>query len=165
MIWLIVTAMMFTQIIDSGTEMMPIKINREEVIQEISRTAKPFHDYEKELFIEIIEAEAHPSWDLNGYLLLAQSVRNQLESGNYGSSYQEVLTHSGNFTVYSNGRYKRVEITDNSRKAVEMVLNGSNEQNYGQMYFCTVAHLNNNPNGFHAKRTEVIRYENVVFMR
>lgn len=117
------------------------------------------------LFEMIIEAEAHPEWSVDGYLLIAQTVRNQLESGKYGRNYVEVLTRKGNYTVYSNGRYKQVSVTDNAREAVSLVMNGSNRMNYGQLYFCTVSHLQKNPNGLHGRSEEVYRYKNVVFVK
>ena len=117
---------------------------------------------DQRLYAQIIEAEAHPSWSLDGYLLLAQTVRNQL--GKYGETYREVLTRDGNYSVYSNGRYKR-EPSDNALIAVNLVLRGSDKQNFGQMYFCTADHLARNPQGLHGRSEEVARYRNVVFVR
>lgn len=117
---------------------------------------------DQRLYAQIIEAEAHPSWSLEGYLMLAQTVRNQL--GKYGDTYREVLTRDGNYTVYQNGRCKR-EPSENAMIAVNLVLRGSDEQNFGQLYFCTDDHLARNPNGLHGRSEEVAEYRNVVFVR
>ena len=117
---------------------------------------------DQRLYAQIIEAEAHPSWSLDGYLLLAQTVKNQL--GKYGETYREVLTRDGNYSVYENGRYKR-EPSDNALIAVNLVLRGSDKQNFGQMYFCTADHLARNPQGLHGRSEEVARYRNVVFVK
>jgi len=117
---------------------------------------------DQRLYSQIIEAEAHPSWDLEGYLLLAQTVRNQL--GKYGDTYREVLTRNGNYTVYATGRYKR-EPSAKALIAVNLVLRGSDQGNFGQLYFCTADHLARNPNGLHGRSEQVARYKNVVFVR
>lgn len=117
---------------------------------------------DQRLYAQIIEAEAHPSWSIEGYLLLAQTVRNQI--GKYGETYREVLTRDGNYSVFSNSRY-RCEPSENAMIAVNLVLRGSNEQNHGQMYFCTADHLARNPNGLHGRSEEVAQYRNVVFVR
>lgn len=118
---------------------------------------------DQRLYAQIIEAEAHPSWSLEGYLLLAQTVRNQI--GKYGDTYREVLTRDGNYSVFRNNRYLSVGISHNALIAVNLVLRGSDEQNFGQLYFCTVSHLTRNPNGLHGRSERVAEYRNVVFVR
>lgn len=118
---------------------------------------------DQRLYAQIVEAEAHPSWSLDGYLLLAQTVKNQL--GTYGETYREVLTRDGNYSVYRNNRYLSVGISHNALIAVNLVLRGSDEQNFGQMYFCTADHLARNPNGLHGRSELVAEYRNVVFVK
>ena len=118
---------------------------------------------DQRLYAQIIEAEAHPSWSLEGYLMLAQTVRNQL--GKYGDSYREVLTRDGNYSVFRDNRYLSVGISHNALIAVNLVLRGSDEQNHGQLYFCTADHLTRNPNGLHGRSERVAEYRNVVFVR
>ena len=161
MVWIIITSLLVVSpITDSGQDnIIPVK---NEVT--VSYTESVGYDTQT-LFEMIVEAEAHPTWGVEGYLLLAQTVKNQLECGKYGESYLEVLTRSGNYTVYSNGRYKKVDVSDNARKAVQLVLQGSDMMDYGQLYFCTVSHLQRNPSGLHGRSEEVYRYDNVVFVR
>jgi len=120
---------------------------------------------DQQLFVQIIEAEAHPSWGFDGYIMLAQTVANQLESGLYGKSYKEVLTRPNNYTVYQTGRYKTVEVSEKARVAVMITTMGVRTLNYGQLYFCTDDHLRNNPYGLHGRSERVARYDNVVFFR
>lgn len=131
-----------------------------------------FTDKERTLFEQIVEAEAHPTWAYEGYFLIAQTVMNQLADGYWGNSLYDVLTYPANYAVYSNGRYKQVAVTDNAKAAVEEVLQGTkpismyehgHEKLESILYFCTQAHLQRTPSGFHASQTEVMRYDNVVF--
>jgi hypothetical protein len=158
MLWILLTAMVCVPMTDSGHVQIPIKplMTQEKRVEDIG-------DNTQQLFEMIISAEGHPAWDLEGYLLLAQAVKNQLVSGHYGETYREVLIRPYNFSVYASGRYKQVALDDNAVRAVEMVLSGSEYMNYGQLYFCTESHLARNPNGLHGRSNEVARYKNVVF--
>lgn len=161
MTWILIASLLvFTPMTDTGgtNTLMPPRQIAKTSIESTDRNTQT-------LFEMIVEAEAHPTWGVDGYLLLAQAVKNQLECGKYGESYLEVLTRSGNYTVYSNGRYKKVDVSDNARKAVQLVLQGSDMMDYGQLYFCTVSHLQRNPSGLHGRSEEVYRYDNVVFVR
>lgn len=131
---------------------------------------------EKELFIKIVAAEAGSDWELEGYWLIAQTVINQLNNGYWGDTLQEVLTYKGNYSVYANDWYKKQPKAklDKSCKAVEMVLTGQSPKDLhisiktakSILYFCTTAHLKNNPSGFHAtKCTKVTVYDNVTFFK
>ena len=120
---------------------------------------------DQQLFVQIIEAEAHPSWDVDGYTMLAQTVVNQLETGKYGDTVMEVLTHGNNYSVYTNGRYLRVGVSDKAKIAVALALRRSDHMNYRQLYFCTESHLRNNPNGLHGRSEQVAQYDNVIFFR
>lgn len=115
---------------------------------------------DQELFVRIISAEADPRWDMEGYMLLAQAVKNQI--GVEGQTYHEVLVKPGNYTVYENGRYLSVAVSDKAKIAVNDVLRGSAEYDYGQRYFCTDWHY---PVSWHKTRPEVARYKGVVFVR
>ena len=120
---------------------------------------------DQRLYAQIIEAEAHPSWGFDGYIMLAQTVANQLESGLYGNSYKEVLTRPNNYTVYQTGRYKTVEVSEKARLAVLITTMGVRTLNYGQLYFCTLSHLRRNPNGLHGRSEKVYEYRNVAFFK
>ena len=118
-----------------------------------------------DLFERIVEAEADPRWGFDGYIMLAQTVSNQLESGLYGNSYKEVLTRPNNYTVYQTGRYKTVEVSEKARLAVLITTMGVRTLNYGQLYFCTLSHLRRNPNGLHGRSKNVYEYRNVAFFK
>ena len=99
---------------------------------------------DQRLYAQIIEAEAHPSWSLDG--LSSWRRRYGIPARKYGETYREVLTRDGNYSVYRNKRYG-VGISHNALIAVNLVLRGSDKQNFGQMYFCTADHLARNPHG------------------
>ncbi len=72
--------------------------------------------------------------------------------------------------MYSNGWYLKQPSfkLEKAEEAVDMVLAGKAPDEVSaddMLYFCTTAHLNSNPNGFHAKRQRVTAYENVVFFK
>jgi len=121
------------------------------------------------LFEQIVEAECYPTWDIDGYFLIAQTVMNQLDTGKYGNTVREVLTRDGNYSVYANGRYKKVAPSANAVRAVRYALDGlvpielNGVDVTEHTLFCTKKHLKNHPKGTHAKSDSVIEYENVVF--
>jgi hypothetical protein len=126
--------------------------------------------YEHDLFVKIVAAEAGDTWDITGNWLIAKTVVNQLNNGYWGNSLTEVLTYKGNYSVYSNGWYLQQPSfkLEKAEEAVDMVLAGKAPDEVSaddMLYFCTTSHLNNNPNGFHAKRQRVTAYENVVFFK
>ena len=153
-------------------EQLPARTEQTEPLQTEPKYVVSFTKGERILFEQIVAAEAHPAWGYDGYFLIAQTVMNQLADGRWGTSLRQVLTYKGNFTVYENGRYREVDITENAKAAVDDVLQGTmpiSLYNHGRerlqsiLYFCTGSHLNNHPSGFHATQTEVLRYDNVVF--
>lgn len=160
MAWIIITALVFTPMADTGNGLGRALPKHEAETQTVS-----VNDNTESLFVMIVEAEAHPAWDLEGYMLLAQMVKNQLETGRYGNTYREVLTYKNNYTVYSNGRYKQVKITQNAREAVSRVLNGSDWMDYGQLYCCTESYLKKHPDGLHGRSEKVVQYDNVLFFK
>ena len=142
---ILAVALMVTPIADTGTQVLSKEDHR--------------------LFTQIIEAEAHPSWGVDGYTLLAQTVMNQLETDKYGDTIREVLLFGNNYSVYTNGRYSRVEVSDKARVAVNLAIRHSDYMNYGQLYFCTLSHLRRNPNGLHGRSEKVYEYRNVAFFK
>jgi hypothetical protein len=129
-------------------------------------------DKERLLFEQIVAAEAHPTWDYDGYYLIAQTVMNQLADGYWGNTLTDVLTYKDNYSVYTSGRYLQVPVPDLAREAVNEVLQGTmpislydygREQLESIRYFCTASHLRNNPDGFHATLDKVIKYGSVIF--
>ena len=123
------------------------------------------------LFEQIVEAECYPTWDIDGYFLVAQTVMNQLDTGKYGNTIREVLTRKNNYSVYANKRYKKMKASPNAIRAVRYVLDGAMPVTLNYMdvtehtLFCTARHLGKHPNGTHARSIPVAQYENVVFFK
>jgi hypothetical protein len=123
------------------------------------------------LFEQIVEAECYPTWDIDGYFLIAQTVMNQLDTGKYGNTIREVLTRNGNYSVYANGRYKKMKVSPNAIRAVRYALDGAVPIELNDVdvtlhtLFCTKKHLRKHPNGIHGRSIPVLKYENVIFFQ
>ena len=123
------------------------------------------------LFEQIVEAECYRTWDIDGYFLIAQTVMNQLETGKYGDTIREVLTRKNNYSVYANGRYKKMKASADAIRAVRYVLDGAVPVGLNDVdvtehtLFCTKGHLRKHTDGIHGRSIPVIEYENVIFFQ
>lgn len=126
----------------------------------------------KLLFAQVVAAEAHPRWDFEGYYVIARTIMNQLETGAYGNSIEDVIKYPGNYSVYSNGRYLKVDVDWRAEQAVDYVMSGKEPDTLVEagitdvdkvLFFCTAEYLNSNPSCFHSTQTRLFQYDNVVF--
>lgn len=138
----------------------PTKIPTEEPVP-VSSPELPFAARERKLFEQVVSAEAGPTWGYKGCLLLAQTTVNQWQDGSWGKSLSAVLKHPGNYSVYANGRYLKVPISDNAVKAVEAALSGKSGISKKILYYCTESQYKKK--GFHYRQKWIITYENVMF--
>lgn len=96
---------------------------------------KRIHLSEKETAIlqRIVEAEATGE-DIKGKMLVANVIMNRVNSDKFPNTVEEVVFAKGQFSPIRDGRYYKVEITDETVEAVERVLNGEDESK-GATYF------------------------------
>ena len=101
---------------------------------------------EKEILLRIVEAEATCE-DVKGRMLVANVVLNRVLSRYFPNSIEEVVfQHSGSsyqFSPLSDGRYWTVKISDKTREAVELALNGE-DASEGALYFVARSMANKN---------------------
>ncbi|SFR56950.1 cell wall hydrolase [Anaeromicropila populeti] len=92
---------------------------------------------EKEVLLRIVEAEATGE-DIKGKMLVANVVLNRVKSKKFPNTVEKVVfQHSGSsyqFSPVKDGRYYSVEITKETRQAVEKVLSGEDDSK-GALYF------------------------------
>ena len=90
-----------------------------------------------EILCRIVEAEAETE-DEKGRILVANVVMNRVESSRFPDTVKGVdFQKSGGlyqFSPVANGRYYRVTVSEETRKAVEKVLRGKDESQ-GALYF------------------------------
>ncbi len=90
-----------------------------------------------EILCRIVEAEAG-SEDEKGRILVANVVMNRVESSRFPDTVKGVVFQKSGglyqFSPVANGRYYRVTVSEETRKAVEKVLRGKDESQ-GALYF------------------------------
>lgn len=94
-------------------------------------------DESKEILCRIVEAEAGNE-DEKGRMLVANVVMNRVESSRFPNTVKGVVfQRSGGlyqFSPVANGRYYRVKVSEETRKAVDKVLRGKDDSR-GALYF------------------------------
>ena len=92
---------------------------------------------DKEVLLRIVEAEATCE-DMKGRMLVANVILNRVVSENFPDSITEVVFQNNGvtyqFAPIKDGRYWSVEVSDETREAVERVLAGE-DYSQGAMYF------------------------------
>jgi Cell wall hydrolyses involved in spore germination len=90
-----------------------------------------------EILCRIVEAEAGTE-DEKGRILVANVVMNRVESSRFPDTVKGVVFQKSGglyqFSPVANGRYYRVTVSEETRKAVEKVLRGKDESQ-GALYF------------------------------
>lgn len=92
---------------------------------------------EKKILQRIVEAEATGE-DITGKMLVANVVLNRVNNRNFPDSIKGVVFQKNGsvyqFSPIKDGRYYKVNISDETKKAVERVLNGE-DKSEGALYF------------------------------
>lgn len=92
---------------------------------------------DKEVLLRIVEAEATCE-DIKGRMLVANVILNRVVSGKFPDSIAEVVFQNNGvtyqFAPIKDGRYWTVEVSDETREAVERVLAGE-DHSQGALYF------------------------------
>lgn len=110
-----------------------------EAIRQASRLAqtpvksKDWDEDEAYMLANIAMAEAEGE-DTKGKALVILVVLNRVWSDEFPETIEEVITQSRQFTAYENGRYDRVEPSEDCYRALELVKQGWDESQ-GAMYF------------------------------
>ena len=109
----------------------------EEVISVASDNSYGLGEQEYQILLKIVEAEAGGE-DTTGKMLVANVVMNRVESSRFPDTVKGVVFQKSGglyqFSPVANGRYYRVTVSEETRKAVEKVLRGKDESQ-GALYF------------------------------
>lgn len=115
-------------------------IDYKQIQQEFSNSLDPdetIHDIvsnnEFEFACSIIEAESGIC-DWNGKLNVACVLVNRYNSPNFPNTFAKIIKEKSQFTTYSNGAYKKVRVSDDSRLALEFAYQIGDVTN-GATYF------------------------------
>lgn len=92
---------------------------------------------EKNILMRIVEAEATGE-DITGKMLVANVVLNRVNNSSFPDTVEGVVFQKNGsvyqFSPIKDGRYYKVEISDETKKAVKRVLNGE-DKSEGALYF------------------------------
>lgn len=99
--------------------------------------AEPLDDYSYDILCKIVEAEAGGE-DYMGKKLVAEVVLNRVASPNFPNTVEEVVFQKTGgmyqFSPISDGRYYKVVVSEETKKAVNDAVTGEN-QSEGALYF------------------------------
>lgn len=103
----------------------------------VNENAISLDDESKEILCRIVEAEAGNE-DEKGRMLVANVVMNRVESSRFPNTVKGVVFQKSGglyqFSPVANGRYYRVNVSEETRKAVDKVLRGKDDSR-GALYF------------------------------
>lgn len=103
----------------------------------VNENAISLDDESKEILCRIVEAEAGNE-DEKGRMLVANVVMNRVESSRFPNTVRGVVFQKSGglyqFSPVANGRYYRVNVSEETRKAVDKVLRGKDDSR-GALYF------------------------------
>ncbi len=107
------------------------------IAKELEERRIKLSETDKNALLRIVEAEATGE-DIKGKMLVANVILNRVDSDEFPDSVEGVVYQrkgsTYQFSPLADGRYYRVSITDETREAVERVLNGEDESQ-GALYF------------------------------
>ena len=106
--------------------------------------------------VRMVFAEAGGEGE-EGMLLVANVILNRMKSYKYPVTVSAVVSQTGQFQPYANGRYATVEPNEVAVRAVKRALNGENNAP-GVLYFKSV-----HSNAVWANKTVAFRYKNHIF--
>ena len=116
---------------------------------------------DKEVLLRIVEAEATAE-DVKGKMLVANVILNRVLSSKFPDNITDVVFQNNGrtyqFAPIKDGRYWSVTISDETREAVERVLNGE-DYSQGALYFAARKLANpNNMSWFDRELTKLFQY-------
>lgn len=118
-------------------------------------------DQDKKVLLRIVEAEATGE-DIKGKMLVANVVLNRVSDEEFPDNVTDVVFQNDNgkyqFSPISDGRYWDVTISEESKEAVERVLNGEDDSQ-GALYFMAREYSDpENVRWFDSDLTRLFRY-------
>lgn len=125
-------------------------------------------DKDQEALMRIVEAEAGGE-DQDGKLLVANVVLNRVNSENFPNTVLEVVMQReqgiAQFSPTVDGRYQRVKVSEDTKKAVERALYGE-DISQGALYFCAREKADSEKlQWFDRKLTRLFAYGNHEFFQ
>ncbi len=125
--------------------------------QKRRRRVRKKRQEEREILERIVEAEAGGQ-DLKGRILVANVILNRVKSERFPDTVKEVVFAHRQFSPVQNGRYYQVTVSNTTKKAVRMALNGT-DYSKGALYFmCRSASDPDNVAWFDRDLTKVKEY-------
>lgn len=106
---------------------------------------------EAQLLMYVARAEAGTS--LEGQKWVMRTIVNRMQNDNFPNTLIDVITADGQFDVVKTGRYKTVELNENSHLALAAIESGWDETN-GALWFEAST---NTSNSWHAKNLQFIK--------
>ncbi len=138
------------------------------IARELEEKRIKLSETDKNVLLRIVEAEATGE-DIKGKMLVANVVLNRVNDEEFPDSVERVVFQQKGgryqFSPIRDGRYYKVSITDETREAVERVLNGEDESN-GALYFMSRRYSDSrNVRWFDSSLTKVMQHGTHEFFR
>ena len=138
------------------------------IAKELEEKRIKLSETDKNVLLRIVEAEATGE-DIKGKMLVANVILNRVENDEFPDNVEGVVFQKKGskyqFSPIRDGRYNKVTITDETREAVERVLNGEDESQ-GALYFMSRRQANSkNARWFDNNLTKVLTYGTHEFFR
>ena len=138
------------------------------IAKELEERRIKLSETDKNALLRIVEAEATGE-DIKGKMLVANVILNRVNDDEFPDSVEGVVFQkkgkSYQFSPLSDGRYYKVSISDETREAVERVLNGEDESQ-GALYFMSRRYASaKNARWFDNNLTKVLTYGTHEFFR
>lgn len=138
------------------------------IAKELEEKRIKLSETDKNVLLRIVEAEATGE-DIRGKMLVANVILNRVESDEFPNSVEGVVFQQKGgkyqFSPIRDGRYNKVSITNETREAVERVLNGEDESQ-GALYFMSRRQANsNNAKWFDNNLTKVLTHGTHEFFK
>ncbi len=138
------------------------------IAKELEENRIKLSETDKNVLLRIVEAEATGE-DIKGKILVANVILNRVESEEFPDTVEQVVfQRKGSkyqFSPIRDGRYYKVSITDETREAIERVLNGE-DQSQGALYFMSRRQADSkNVRWFDNSLTKVLEYGTHEFFK
>lgn len=138
------------------------------IAKEIEEKRIKLSETDKNVLLRIVEAEATGE-DITGKMLVANVILNRVKSDQFPDTVEQVVfQRKGNkyqFSPIRDGRYYEVSISEETKEAVERVLNGE-DQSQGALYFMSRRYADSsNVRWFDNNLTKVMTYGTHEFFK
>lgn len=117
-----------------------------------------------ELLTKIVEQEAGTE-GLKGKVAVANVIINRASDKRFPDTVKDVIVSRGQFESYESGRYRNIEVTDETYQAVIMALSGFKAVDDNTLFFCNYENVGDKNKAWFDTLDKVVKINNHTFFR